>query len=130
MKFVVSACRAVVRGWERLALADGLGEGVAEPLVVGLGETKTRASDVTLPLVCVAALQQRQARQAQARAAAGPAWTRFDLVFTARYGDPIEPRNVNRYFAARCDVASVRQITVPDAPARRCSLTWTYIRGS
>ncbi|HEV7451582.1 MAG TPA: site-specific integrase, partial [Pseudonocardiaceae bacterium] len=85
-------------------------------------ETKTRASDATLPLppVCVAALQQRQARQDRARATAGPAWTHSGLVFTTRYGDPIEPRNFNRYFAARCAVAGVRQITVHDA-RRTCA---------
>ncbi len=85
-------------------------------------ETKTRASDATLPLppVCVAALQQRHVRQDRARAAAGQAWTRSDLVFTTRYGDPIEPRNFNRYFAARCEVAGVRQITVHDA-RRTCA---------
>lgn len=85
-------------------------------------ETKTRASDATLPLppVCVTALQQRQARQDQARAAAGQAWTPSGLVFTTRYGDPIEPRNFNRYFAARCAAAGVRQITVHDA-RRTCA---------
>jgi hypothetical protein len=54
-------------------------------------------------------------RQDRARGEAGQAWTRSDLVFTTRYGDPIEPRNVNRYFAARCASADVRQITVHDA---------------
>jgi integrase len=85
-------------------------------------ETKTRASDATLPLppVCVAALQHRRARQDQARAAADGAWTHSGLVFTTRYGDPIEPRNFNRYFAARCAAAGVRQITVHDA-RRTCA---------
>ncbi|MGH3867826.1 MAG: tyrosine-type recombinase/integrase [Pseudonocardiaceae bacterium] len=85
-------------------------------------ETKTRASDATLPLppVCVAALQHRQARQDRAQAAADGAWTRSSLVFTTRYGDPIEPRNFNRYFTARCAAASVRQITVHDA-RRTCA---------
>jgi integrase len=80
-------------------------------------ETKTEASDATLPLlpVCVTALKQRQAVQDRARETAGEAWTRSDLVFTTRYGDPIEPRNFNRYFAARCEVAGVRQITAHDA---------------
>lgn len=41
-------------------------------------------------------------------------------VFTSRYGDPIEPRNFNRYFAARCAVAGIRQITVHDA-RRTCA---------
>lgn len=85
-------------------------------------ETKTEASDATLPLppVCVTALKQRRAAQDRAREAAGAAWTRSELVFTTRYGDPIEPRNFNRYFTARCEAAGVRQITVHDA-RRTCA---------
>lgn len=85
-------------------------------------ETKTEASDATLPLppVCVTALKQRRAVQDRARETAGTAWTRSELVFTTRYGDPIEPRNFNRYFTARCEAAGVRQITVHDA-RRTCA---------
>jgi integrase len=85
-------------------------------------ETKTPASDATLPLpsICLTALRQRQATQNRARAAAGTAWNHSELVFTTRYGDPIEPRNFNRYFAARCTAAGLRQITVHDA-RRTCA---------
>jgi integrase len=85
-------------------------------------ETKTEASDATLPLpaICIAALQQRQAVQERAREAAGEAWTKSALVFTTRYGDPVEPRNFNRYFTARCAAAGVRRITVHDA-RRTCA---------
>ena len=85
-------------------------------------ETKTQASDATLPLpsICLTALQQRRAVQDRALQAAGAAWNQSELVFTTRYGDPIEPRNFNRYFAARCTAAGVRQITVHDA-RRTCA---------
>lgn len=85
-------------------------------------ETKTEASDATLPLppICMAALRQRQTAQDRTREVAGETWTRSGLVFTTRYGDPIEPRNFNRYFAARCAAAGVRQITVHDA-RRTCA---------
>ena len=85
-------------------------------------ETKTQASDATLPLpsICLTALQQRRAVQDRAHQAAGAAWNQSKLVFTTRYGDPIEPRNFNRYFAARCTAAGVRQITVHDA-RRTCA---------
>ena len=69
---------------------------------------------------CNSPLRQRRAAQDQARETAGEAWTQSDLVFTTRYGDPIEPRNFNRYFAARCTAARVRQITVHDA-RRTCA---------
>ncbi len=85
-------------------------------------ETKTQASDATLPLpsICLAALKQRRAVQNRTRETAGAAWNRSDLVFTTRYGDPIEPRNFNRYFTTRCTAAGIRQITVHDA-RRTCA---------
>jgi integrase len=45
-------------------------------------------------------------------AAVGPAWNGDKLVFTTRYGTPIEPRNFNRFWDARCAKAGVRKITV------------------
>lgn len=41
-------------------------------------------------------------------------------MFTGRYGTPIDPRTVNRAFAARCIKAGVRRITVHDA-RRTCA---------
>jgi integrase len=80
-------------------------------------ETKTRASDATLPLpdICVTALRQRQGDQQAARNAAGEAWQRTGLVFTTGLGTPIDPRNFNRSWDARCAKAGVRKITVHDA---------------
>jgi integrase len=49
------------------------------------------------------------------RAVAEAAWQRTRLVFTTRYGTPIEPRNFNRYWDRRCEKAGVRTITVHDA---------------
>jgi integrase len=85
-------------------------------------ETKTEASDATLPLpkICIMALAQRRAAQDRAKELAGQAWRTSDLVFTTRHGDPVEPRNFNRYFAARCAAAGVRRITVHDA-RRTCA---------
>lgn len=77
-------------------------------------ETKTEASDATLPLpgICRTALHMRQAEQAEARTAAGTAWVETGVVFTTRVGTPIEPRNFNRRFEGRCARAGVRVITV------------------
>jgi integrase len=36
-------------------------------------------------------------------------------VFSTRYGTPIEPRNLNRSWDARCAKAGVRKITIHDA---------------
>jgi integrase len=86
-------------------------------------QTKTDDSDATLPLpdICAAALRLRQAQQVSERAAAGAVWQdRHRLVFTTRHGTPIEPRNFNRAWEARCRQAGVRRITVHDA-RRTCA---------
>ena len=37
------------------------------------------------------------------------------MIFTTRFGTPIEPRNFNRFWDRRCALAGVRRITVRDA---------------
>ena len=93
-------------------------------------ETKTEASDDSLPLPDIActALRLRISQQESARERAREAWRVFedpqrepiDLVFTGRYGTPIDPRTFNRAFTARCDLAEVRRLTVHDA-RRTCA---------
>jgi integrase len=80
-------------------------------------DTKTEGFDATLPLpsICVAALRRRQAQQLKAEAEAGSAWQDFGLVFTTRYGTPIEPRNFSRSYDRRIAKAGVRDTTVHDA---------------
>ncbi len=80
-------------------------------------DTKTETSDATLPLpsICISALRQRQADQAIVQHAAGPSWHDSGLIFTTRYGTPLEPRNFNRFWDRRCGNAEVRRITVHDA---------------
>jgi integrase len=80
-------------------------------------ETKTETSDAVLPLpdICAVALRQRQLEQTSAKEAAGKLWHDSQLVFTTRFGTPIEPRNFNRYWDRRCEKAGVRKITVHDA---------------
>ncbi|MBB5958993.1 integrase [Saccharothrix tamanrassetensis] len=79
-------------------------------------ETKTEASDDTLPLtpLAVAALTERAVRRELDRKNAGEAWQETGLMFTTRFGTPIEPRNFNRSWNARCDKAGVPRITVHD----------------
>jgi len=79
-------------------------------------ETKTEASEATLPMpgICVTALRIREKDQAAAKAAAGASWTQSGLVFTTRAGTPFEPRNLNRRFETRCAKAGIRRITVHD----------------
>lgn len=96
-------------------------------------ETKIASSDATLPLpdVCAAALRLRKVEETHARDVARSAWQGGKLIFTTKWRTPIEPRNVNRAWDARCAKAGVRKITVhsthltrTDAPRRECLLGW------
>ncbi|ELP69264.1 site-specific integrase [Streptomyces turgidiscabies] len=76
-------------------------------------ETKTEDSDDFLPVpdVCLAALRVRRAQQEGDRKAAGDVWQDDrGLVFTTKYGTPIEPGNLTRMFALRVRRAGVRVI--------------------
>jgi integrase len=80
-------------------------------------ETKTEGSDATLPLpaIGVTALRARQVAQEGAREKAGKLWHNTGLIFTTRYGTPIEPRNFSRSYDNQIVKAKVRRITVHDA---------------
>jgi integrase len=84
-------------------------------------ETKTEASDAWLPMpdIVAAALTIRRTQQDREREIAGEIWQQTNdmpsLIFTGRYGTPIDPRTLNRKFTARCDAAGVRRLTVHDA---------------
>lgn len=84
-------------------------------------ETKTPASAGVLPLpdLCSKALELRRLAQDEARITAGTGWQELGLVFTTRYGTPIEPRNFNRS-GSRISCAGVPDITVHDA-RRTCA---------
>ena len=89
-------------------------------------ETKTDASDASLPVpeIVATALRLRWEQQDKARIEAGEAWQHVkggpDLVFTGRYGTPVDPRTFNSRFSARCQAAGVRRLTVHDA-RRTCA---------
>ncbi|MGW0754388.1 site-specific integrase, partial [Streptomyces sp. NPDC002587] len=76
-------------------------------------ETKTEDSDDFLPLpsLCLKALRMRRAQQIGDRKAAGELWQDSrGLVFTTKYGTPIEPGNLTRMFALRARRAGLRVI--------------------
>ncbi|MEO3972875.1 tyrosine-type recombinase/integrase [Streptomyces sp. CAU 1734] len=76
-------------------------------------ETKTEESDDFLPLpaLCLKALRMRRAQQQGDRKAVGDLWQdRHDLIFTTKYGTPIEPGNLTRMFALRARRAGLRVI--------------------
>lgn len=80
-------------------------------------ETRTEESDDFLPLpaFCLKALRMRRAQQIGDRKAAGELWQDArGLVFTTKYGTPIEPGNLTRMFALRA-----RRPTSRPSSARR-----------
>lgn len=81
-----------------------------------LSEVKTEGSNATIPLPAplVKVLKAHWKLQAEERFEAGNEWRESGLVFTTKFGGPIEPRNVNRMFAALCRKANVRQVRVHD----------------
>jgi integrase len=76
-------------------------------------ETETEDSDDFLPLpaLCLKALRMRRAQQLGDRKAAGELWQdTHGLIFTTKYGTPIEPGNLTRMFALRARRAGLRAI--------------------
>lgn len=76
-------------------------------------EVKTESSEAPIPLppivanALVAALQRREQLRSEATE-----WESSNLVITTANGKPLEPRNFNRSFHARCRKAGVRRIKV------------------
>jgi integrase len=91
------------------------------PAISPYRETKTEAADSWLPMpdIVAAALSIRRTQQDGEREAAGEIWQPTNdlpsLIFTGRYGTPIDPRTLHRKFTARCDAAGVRRLSVHDA---------------
>jgi integrase len=77
-------------------------------------QVKTESSEAGLPVpdICITALKLRKEQQDRDREQYGHRWEETGLVFTTRYGTPIEPRNFNRSFDRWIDQLGLRRITV------------------
>ena len=82
--------------------------------------TMDAGGPLPLPDISVTALKLRRDWQDTARDLAGDRWQPGDLVFTTRWGTPIEPRNFTRSFDTRCAKAGVPRIRVHDT-RRTCA---------
>ncbi|WP_260479247.1 tyrosine recombinase XerC [Kibdelosporangium aridum] len=86
-------------------------------------QTKTEASDDSLPMIAIVAtalrLRLTKRQEDQLVATTEGSWQDSGLVFTTRYGTPIEPRNFLRSWNTRCRKAGVRRITL-HAGRRTC----------
>ena len=99
--------------------------GVVDDGRLVLRPTKTVSSDAVLPLPepCVHALAQHRLMVERWRADAGIAWHENDLVFSTRYGLPLDPRNFHRRFkvqARKADVPVVSVHSTKEERAPRC----------
>jgi integrase len=96
-------------------------------LTVGPVKTADSERAVALPKSLVSALLAHREAQAAQRATAGARWTDHDLVFPTTIGTPMDPRNLNRHFAALCDSAGVRRVRFHDL--RHSCATLLYEQG-
>ncbi len=82
-----------------------------------LDDTKTEASDSTIPLPAITkrALLAHRAQQESERAIAREVWrNEHGLVFTTEIGTPIDPRNFNRHFEATRHRAGLPNVRLHD----------------
>jgi integrase len=141
---VLGLCRGEVLGlaWDQVDLDDAelyAGEQlqrVRHQLVRREVKTETSEAPLPLPELCVTALKARKRCQDADCTRAGDGWINTGLVFTTRYGTPIEPRNFNRSFNRsfdRCIIAArVSRITV-HGTRKTCAsplARWTSTRES
>ena len=77
---------------------------------------------VTAPTTGLRAEQARKKTRRRRASAGGGLPSGPHMVFTGKYGTPIDPRTLNRRFTARCDRAGVRHMTVHDARRTRATL--------
>jgi len=79
-------------------------------------QTKTEGSDAELPYPAIVgtALRARLTDRDRDKHVAADAWQDSNLMFTTKYGTPIEPRNFDRSWHARIAKAGVPRITVHD----------------
>jgi integrase len=76
-------------------------------------KTDASAATIALPASLATALTEHAEVQALERMVA-LTWVDTELVFTTSVGTPLEPRNVNRSWAALCDRAGMRHLRVHD----------------
>jgi len=81
------------------------------------GETRTKAPEaiLLLPDLCMTPLKKRRVDRLTDAEPSGEARPGDDFVFITKFGTPVDPRNFNSSFAARCAHAGVRPIRVHDA---------------
>lgn len=76
-------------------------------------KTEGSAATIALPATLVTALRAHGEVQQLERMVAR-VWVDPDLVFTTNVGTALEPRNINRSWAALCDRAGVRRVRLHD----------------
>jgi integrase len=96
---------------------------------LSLHQTKTSTSERTIPLPqpLIRALSEHRRRQLEERFTADAGWEDHDLAFCTAHGRPIEPRNINRAFAALLRKANLRTIRMHDL--RHSCATMLFAQG-
>jgi integrase len=96
---------------------------------LSLHQTKTSTSERTIPLPqpLIQALHDHRQRQLEERFTAGTTWEDHNLIFCTTHGRPIEPRNLNRAFAALLHKVNLRPIRLHDL--RHSCATMLFAQG-
>jgi integrase len=90
-------------------------------------KTDGSTRSIVLPAPCLAVLKAHRQLQQQEREEAAERWAEHGLIFTTRIGTSVEPRNINRHFAALCKRAGVRAVRFHDL--RHSCATLLYEQG-
>ncbi len=87
---------------ERVPEDERNAEGRRTHLVIRDLKTKRSRRTLHLPAALEGLVRSHRATQASEQLAVGPEWVESDLVFTTRYGKPIDPDNFARSFHRLC----------------------------
>ncbi|MDF4251409.1 site-specific integrase [Streptomyces sp. WMMB303] len=89
---------------------------VGGDLVIVPPKTQKSARRIPLPPECITALRAQRTQQLTDKRLAGDKWREngSGLIFTTKFGTPIEPRNLNRSFQALTTRAGVRKVRFHD----------------
>lgn len=123
---------ALALEWSRIDLEQGLADvgqslqRIRGELRIVRGKTARSHAVIQIPPLVLQVLRDRRERQASEIATA-EYWANPELVFTTRYGTPIEPRNLNRAWESLCRKAGVENARPHDL--RHTAATWLFEEG-
>jgi integrase len=118
----VDLSQALLQVRQALARLYAPQAGKKTQLVMQAPKTAQSRRTIPLPAVCVQALRQHRARQAEEKLTLGPAYRDQGLVFCQEDGTPLNPAAVNRCFTRALRRAGLPHLRLHDL--RHTFATW------